>query len=384
MTRSLRLALLTHSTNPRGGVVHALALGEALADLGHDAAVHAPDARGAGFFRPTRCRAISVSASAFSGGAVEMVVARIKDYARHFAATAPDFDIFHAGDGISGNALADLKADGKIAGFARTVHHIDDFSDPRLAALQERSIVEADELFVVSELWRSEIRKRFDRDATLVGNGVDGELFTPQRDGRESALRQRFGLGQGPVFLTVGGVEERKNSIWLLEAFIELRAILPTAQLVIAGGASLLDHSACRAAFDARLRASALPSNAVILTGPLDQADMPALFRSCDVFVFPSLKEGFGLVVLEAMACGAPVVLSSLRPFTDYLRENEAVWCDPTSPSNIAGAMVSALAPALRARLAQTGAAAARRHDWLQVARSCLPAYARLLERAYA
>ena len=55
MTRSLRIAMLAHSTIPRGGVVHALHLSEALADRGHDVVLHAPDAQGAGFFRPARC-----------------------------------------------------------------------------------------------------------------------------------------------------------------------------------------------------------------------------------------------------------------------------------------------------------------------------------------
>jgi glycosyltransferase-like protein len=378
MTRALRIALLTHSTNPRGGVVHALALGDALIDLGHEVAVHAPDPEGGGFFRPTRCRAVSVKASRYHGPLAAMVEMRIADYLRHFDERDGGFDIYHAGDGISGNALACLKAQGKIAGFARTVHHIDDFSDRRVAGLQAHAIAAADILFAVSNLWREELRRTFDREAHVVGNGVDHSFFSSRPDPRDGVLKRRLGLGGGPVFVAVGGVEERKNTLRLLEAFIELRLILPTAQLVIAGGASVLDHSAYRARFFEQLCASRLPEGAVVITGALANDDMPALFRLADAFVFPSLKEGFGLVVLEAMACGTPVVTSWQRPFTDYLRENEAVWCDPLSPANIAGAMISALAPESSGRLAQNGLAAAQRHDWRRAAEAHIPFYQKL------
>ncbi len=67
----------------------------------------------------------------------------------------------------------------------------------------------------------------------------------------------------------------------------------------------------------------------MIATGPLPQALMPALYRAADALVFPSVKEGFGLVVLEAMASGVPVVTSRIAPFTEYLGDDDAAWCDP-------------------------------------------------------
>jgi len=209
---ALRIAILTHSTNPRGGVVHALELGDALVRLGHEAAVHAPDTSGDGFFRPTLCRSALVAASPVGPDVAAMIETRIAEYVSHFESSANRrFDVFHAQDGISSNALATLKEHGLIDRFARTVHHIDHFEDSRVAALQTRSIVAADELFVVSRTWRDILRRRFGRSATIVGNGVDRERFAPAPDGREEALRQRLGLDEGPVFLAVGGVEERKT-----------------------------------------------------------------------------------------------------------------------------------------------------------------------------
>jgi len=145
MNRCMRIAILAHSTNPRGGVVHALELGDALCRLGHDASVHAPDAGGRGFFRNSLARTVCVAASPVGRGVAAVVETRIADYLRHFErAEHRCFDVWHAQDGISANALATLKERRRISGFARTVHHVDDFADPRLAALQSRAIESAD------------------------------------------------------------------------------------------------------------------------------------------------------------------------------------------------------------------------------------------------
>ncbi|MCJ8142539.1 MSMEG_0565 family glycosyltransferase [Ancylobacter sp. A5.8] len=381
----LRIALLTHSTNPRGGVVHALEFAEALTDLGHEAVVHAPDPKGAGFFRPARCGVMSVEAAPFSGDTTQMVETRIADYVRHFERPGNRrFDVFHAQDGISGNALATLKNRGLVARFARTVHHIDDFSCARLSALQHRAIVEADAHFTVSRMWQAELGKRYALSPIVVGNGVDVARFSPQRDGSEAPLRTRLGLGPGPVILSVGGIEARKNTLRLLEAFAQLHAVSPQAQLVIAGGATVLDHGSYRAEFSARLTELGLPGHAVIETGPLAQDDMPTLYRLADLLAFPSIKEGFGLVVLEAMASGVPVMVSHIAPFTEHLSDDDVVWCDPFHAGSIANAMATALTPALAARLKHRGPLKASRHDWADTARAHVATYARLRENAHA
>src|SRR5215471_13096048 len=155
MRPALRIAILTHSTNPRGGVVHALELGDALTRLGHEVAVHAPDPTQAGFFRETLCTTVSVRTSPISTDLPEMVETRAADYVRHFEACGHrQYDIFHAQDGISGNALATLKMRNLIRHFVRTVHHVDEFKDPRLATLEDRAIQSADSLFVVSRTWQ--------------------------------------------------------------------------------------------------------------------------------------------------------------------------------------------------------------------------------------
>jgi glycosyltransferase-like protein len=386
MKPRLRIAILTHSTNPRGGVVHALELGDALCRLGHEATVHAPDASGAGFFRKTRCRTVAVAASPVGHDVTAMVETRVADYVRHFeAANHRGFDVWHAQDGISGNALATLRERGLIAGFARTVHHVDTFADPRLCALQARAIASADRLFAVSRLWRDWLAREFGHTPHLIGNGVDIGRFSPMADATDATLRSHLNLPMDvKVLLAIGGVEERKNTIRILEAFRLLHARHPSSRLVIAGGASLLDHDAYQAEFAAALAASGLPHDAVIRTGPLPQALMPALYRAADALVFPSIKEGFGLVVLEAMASGVPVVTSRIAPFTEYLGDGDVLWCAPHDAGSIASAMAAALQPPARAAVVARGFAVAARHDWAKAAHAHLPAYEALSEAAYA
>jgi glycosyltransferase-like protein len=386
MKPRLRIAILAHSTNPRGGVVHALELGDALCRIGHEATVHAPDASGAGFFRPTRCATVSVAASPVDRDVTAMVETRVVDYLRHFEVPSHrHFDVWHAQDGISGNALATLRDRDLIRGFARTVHHVDTFADPRLSALQTRAIASADRLFVVSHLWRDWLTKEYGGIPHLVGNGVDTERFSPARDDRDTALQAELKLPPGARgFLAIGGVEKRKNTIAILEAFRIVRATCPAACLVIAGGASLLDHDAYQAEFAAALAASGLPERAVIRTGPLPQAQMPALYRAADALVFPSVKEGFGLVVLEAMASGVPVVTSRIPPFTEYLDDGDVAWCDPGDAASIAGAMMATVEEPGRDALIARGFVVAARHDWSRVAQAHLPAYEALAEAAHA
>ena len=381
----LRIAILTHSTNPRGGVVHALALADALAHLGLRPVVHAPDPAGKGFFRRGVAATRSVPASPVSGDVVAMVETRIADYVRHFEDVANrQYDVFHAQDGISGNALATLKQRGLIQRYVRTVHHIDAFKDERLCELDRRSIVHADSLFVVSRFWQEHLKAEISRSAMLVGNGVDTGRYSPIRGAGDQALRARLGLRAGPILLSIGGVEQRKNTLGILEAFRQVYAVHRSAQLVIAGGASLLDHGLYRQQFEARLRDAGLPVGAVIETGPLIDAGMPSLFRLADVLLFPSLREGFGLAVLEAMASGVPAVVSHIAPFTEYLGPDDAAWCDPHHAGSIADAALSALAEPLRSRLIANGARVARHHDWSRTATAHMATYQDMREVHYA
>lgn len=382
MNAPLRIALLTHSTNPRGGVVHALELGDALHDLGQRATVIAPDPDGRGLFRRTRCAYAGVPARA-RGDLVARVAATIEDLVAWFERPgAPRFDVYHAQDSISANALAELRRRGVIPGYVRTVHHLDHFEDARLAAWQERGWRAADRVLCVSRMWQDIMAREHGVAAELVSNGVDTTRFSEARGARDAMLRQRFGLGPGPVILAVGGVEPRKNTLGILQAFLRMRAALPKAQLVIAGGASLLDHGAYAREFEALAALSGLgrgPGAALQVLGRVDDEDMPALFRAADLLAFPSLREGFGLVVLEAMACGTPVLAPAIAPFVDYLPPHACAWADPHDPASIADAMLRACDPRTATLLRAAGHAVCAQYSWRRSALRHLDLYRTLI-----
>ncbi|WP_341314938.1 MSMEG_0565 family glycosyltransferase [Paraburkholderia sp. IMGN_8] len=381
---TLRIALLTHSVNPRGGVVHTLELATALTALGHDVTVFAPAAPGETLFRLPPCRVVYAPITLSQADTVAMVEARIHAFKHALIEhDAASFDVLHAQDSISGNALAELKARGLIHSFMRTVHHLDHFDDPRLAAWQRRAYWDADQVLCVSEMWTREMHLTHGIDAMTVPNGVDVARFTPRTDSHDVQLKQRFGIDGGPIVLSVGGIEARKNTLALLEAFASVRRTLPRAQLVIAGGASLLDHDAYTRRLLQRameLGLSVGPNESVVVTGPLEDAAMPALFRSADVLSMVSLREGFGLVVLEALASGTAVVASAIAPFTEYLDDTTCCWATPTEIESIASALLRALAggdvdfehavPALLARF-----------SWPASARLHVDAYRRFLAK---
>ncbi|MGX2039644.1 MSMEG_0565 family glycosyltransferase [Methylocaldum sp. MU1018] len=376
----MRIALLTHSTNPRGGVVHALELAEALHALGQSVTLTAAAEDGKPFFRDTRCPAELVPVPSLSGDLTARVGRRIRAYIDHFSRRhAPRYDIYHAQDSISGCALAALTERGILDGFVRTVHHLDRFDAPALTAWQARSFQAARQVLCVSRGWREKLAEDYGIAAIEVGNGVDTRRFDPMPQPGDAALRRRFGLDRGgPVFLAVGGVEARKNTLRIFTAFADVLKRLPQAQLLIVGGASLLDHGRYRQRFDAAVADSGLArglGQPVFVAGPLPDDAMPGLFRLADALVFPSLTEGFGLVVLEALASGTPAIVSRRPPFTEYLRERDCLWVDPEDCASIAAAMLQAVTAFPTDRLATVARRLSAEYSWENSARTHLDIY---------
>ncbi|ALL70477.1 Glycosyltransferase (plasmid) [Paraburkholderia caribensis MBA4] len=341
---AMRIALCTHSVNPRGGVVHTLELGRALHEAGQDVTIFAPSAGGAPMFRASPCRVVLAPVAAHGNDTVSMVRARIDALKTALLEDgASGFDVLHAQDSISGNALAELREAGAMRGFLRTVHHLDTFGDARLSEWQRRAFADADAVFCVSDAWTRKMRDEYGVAASVVNNGVDVVRWRSLGD---PDVCMKPGVIGKPVVLAVGGIEERKNTLQLLEAFALLRQTHTDAQLVIAGGASLLDHDAYTRRFVARAAQLGLrigPGEQVVVTGPLDDATIPALMRRADVVSMVSLREGFGLVTLEALAADTPVVVSRIEPFTAYLDERVCCWADPRDAASIADALRRAL-----------------------------------------
>ncbi|AUX38302.1 MULTISPECIES: MSMEG_0565 family glycosyltransferase [Sorangium] len=392
----LSVALLTYSTKPRGGVVHTVELAEALHDLGVSVCIYALNKDQGGFYRPPRCPAVLVPAAPPPEGIDAVVRQRIAEFEAGLRRLGARHDIWHSQDCISANALAALRAEGRVPHFLRTVHHLDDYDSPYLRACQERSVREADACLVVSEAWRRTLRADLGVDAAIVPNGVSLRRYSPAPDARDAELRARLDATGSPLFVTVGGVEPRKNSIGLLKAFLSVRRRLPGAQLIIAGGETLFDYAPYQREFEAIAREHGVfpaPAGApaagaraagapppLVLAGVLPDALIPPLYRLADAFVFPSVREGFGLVLLEAMASGAPVVSSAQPPFTEFLRDGEsALLVDPSRTEDLAAAMEAILEGGVRRRLRAAAIEAAARYTWERSARIAAGVYREFL-----
>ena len=377
----LRIALFTYSTRPRGGVVHALELAEALAELGHSVRLFALEKPGrSGFFRPTDVPASFIPIEERADEPMDERIARYIEayvgYLERELSSRHSYDVYHAEDCISGNALVRLHGLGRVPHVVRTVHHVDEFPSPALMVCQRDSIVHPDTVLVVSEWWRHQLAEDFGVAAQVVHNGVDLRHFTPPESATaRQADRTRLGLSGRAVVLSVGGVEPRKNTLVLLEAFVRARPRIREATglspvLVIAGGATLFDYREYRDAFEREVvrlvKTGLLEADSVLRTGPVENDELLAYYRAADVLAFPSVKEGWGLTVLEAQAVGTPVVASDLPVMREYLvHENNALLVPPEDPDAIAGALVRAVAdPALAATLRRNGMETARRFGW--------------------
>jgi glycosyltransferase-like protein len=377
----LKIALFTYSTKPRGSVIHTLELAEALHQLGHRVCVYALDPDNTGFDFLLSCDYQPIPARLAPKEIDALVRQRIGEFVDYLSQSNLNADCYHAQDCLSANALAILLQQQRIPHFIRTVHHIENYNSPSLQECQERSIREATLCLCVSQYWQSELRTQFRIEASRVVNGINLQRFSPIRNGLESVLRQRMGLKGWPIYLTVGGIEPRKNSLRLLQAFAQVLKHYPTAQLVIAGGATLFDYQAYRDEFFELVAQLGIEIGcSLILPGVLSGQELPALYRLATAFVFPSIQEGWGLVVLEAIACGLPVITSDHPPFTEFLSHKTAILVNPESVEAIASALHLVLQPELAMSLVQQSQSILPSYTWKNSAKLHLQYYQSLLE----
>jgi glycosyltransferase-like protein len=377
----LKIALFVYSTQPRGGVIHTLALANAIHNLGHEVCVYALDKDRKGFDYPLQCSYQLVPAQPAPPSTDKLIAQRIQEFVAYLQQESQTYDIYHAQDCISANALLQLRDRHLIPHFVRTVHHIEDFQSPYLQECQERSIQFPDLCLCVSQHWQTQLQQHYRREAPLVQNGIDTAQFM-ERKGSIAELKQQLGVGEGPIFLTVGGIEPRKNSIGLLQAFAKVRSQLSTAQLIVAGGATLFDCQPYRNSFfEIAQELGIVQGESFLLPGVLPQERMPVLYRLANSFVFPSVKEGWGLVILEAIASHLPVITSNQPPFTEFLTPEQALLVNPHDVDALAQAMIASLQPKVADRLKKKSQSVLVKYSWEASARLHEQCYRQLLQR---
>lgn len=248
--------------------------------------------------------------------------------------------------------------------------------------LVTQALKRATAIITVSECSRRDLVRTVGvpSDRVFVVENAISEKLAPVADRLTlDAVRGRYGLTE-PFVLYLGANDLRKNLNRLIRAYAELpRSLRDTHQLVVAGRQWPHDHPLYP---DPKLVVRELGlEDRVVFTGGIPESDKSALISAATVFAFPSLYEGFGLPVLEAMACGTPVLTANSSSLPEVAGD-AAVMVDPTSTEAIRDGLTELLeSPELRRELIGRGIARARGYRWSEIAEQTIEVYHRARNR---
>ncbi|HNP75125.1 MAG TPA: glycosyltransferase family 1 protein [bacterium] len=216
-----------------------------------------------------------------------------------------------------------------------------------------------------SEFSRREIERFYSLDAkkvVVVYLGYDRQKYLPQAIKKEEILN-RYGINR-PYLLYIGRLEKKKNIGRLVAAFALLKSDFPELKLVLAGNAGNDFEAIKEIVITNRLEQE------IILPGYIPETDLPEIIRQAEVFLFLTLYEGFGLPLVQALACGTPTVTSDLNPHREIAQDG-AYYCDPYQPAQIAQAVKTVLADSqLRAQLIARGQSVVKNFSWTGAAQA--------------
>jgi glycosyltransferase involved in cell wall biosynthesis len=240
-----------------------------------------------------------------------------------------------------------------------------------------RSARAADAIIINSESLRSEIRRYLkvdERKLKLIYEAVDHDLFKPGDSGAARAAVTSYGITR-PFVLFVSSLWPYKNCDGLLRAWALARHELGNRQLVVVGSARDQEYLASLRSLAGELGIT----EDVVFTGGVPLEETVTFYRAADAFVYPSLNETFGLPILEAMACGCPVVTSDTSAMPETAG-GAAVLSDPKDPASIARAIAEAVGSG-RDSLRDLGLARAHQFTWAATGAATLDVYRETAER---
>jgi glycosyltransferase involved in cell wall biosynthesis len=265
--------------------------------------------------------------------------------------------------------------------FVVTIHDLFSFRFPDIhsgplprafnRALITNAVGRAAAIIAPSRATSAEVADRFPSAKSrliAIGEAADARFSAVRNPAAEAAWQRYFEI-RPPFFLYLGQWKTYKNVLVLIQAFAEVIRSRPDVRLVIAGHDPRHPEIATAAA--------SLPAGAVVLPGHLPEDAIADLYRSATAVVVPSRAEGFGLPVLEGMACGVPVICSDL-PVLRELADGVAIFCDPSSPTSFAAGMSAVLDSDDRDRI-QRGIARAGTYTWKSAAEETATTYERVL-----
>lgn len=261
--------------------------------------------------------------------------------------------------------------------------HIENKYDPLRTLYQDRvlpwMIHKLTRVLTISESSKRDIIEHAhvpDNRITIIRHGVDHAVYKPgNQDESLRIVAKRFGI-RPPYVLYISRVEHpAKNHVRLIEAFERLkeRDAIPH-QLVLAGGDWHGADKVHRRAQSSRFTAD------IVFTGFAPLTDLPDLYRGADIFVFPSLYEGFGMPILEAMACGTPVACSNVSSMPEVAGDAGMLF-DPKCAEAIADALAHILiSDSERTRIVNAGIARAAAFTWVASAKAHIEQFSRALD----
>jgi glycosyltransferase involved in cell wall biosynthesis len=240
-----------------------------------------------------------------------------------------------------------------------------------------RSVRLADAVIINSHSLRSEVKRYLQVDDSklkLIYEAVDHDLFTPSDADLARNHVASYGVTK-PFVLFVSSLWPYKNCDGLLRAWALVRDELGGRQLAIVGAGRDEKYTASLHTLAAELGIS----DEVVFVGGVPLDETVHFYRAAEVFVYPSLNETFGLPILEAMACGCPVVTSDTSAMPETAG-GAAVLADPTEPASIARAIVEAVSPG-RDRLRDLGLKRAAKFTWSSTGAATLDVYREVAEQ---
>ncbi|MBN1314140.1 MAG: glycosyltransferase family 4 protein [Anaerolineales bacterium] len=236
----------------------------------------------------------------------------------------------------------------------------------------------ARQIIAISSSTRRDLVKQWNlsADKILVAYPGVGDQFRPLPAGEVEAYRRRLGLPE-LFILYLGTWEPRKNLVRLVQAFDLLRRSTSAFKLVLAGGKGWLFDSILAMIESLNLQ------DHVIVTGYIPMEDLSLLYNAATLFTYPSIYEGFGLPVIEAMACGTPVVTSNVSSMPEAAGEGElcaGLTINPDDTDGLANAMYRACTDnSLRRQMREKGLRQAANFNWNDTAKVTISAYRRAL-----
>ena len=247
------------------------------------------------------------------------------------------------------------------------------FRSLQLRLTVERTVKRAARVLTPSEYSRRAILKHYripEEKVVVVPNAVASQFRPIEREAARAAIQRKFGIRR-PFVLTVGDLQPRKNHLGLLHAFEDVLRAEPKLphDLVFVGKETWYSRDLHRAVHRSPAR------DRIHFAGFVDDADLVKFYGACELFVFPSFYEGFGLPILEAMACGRAVACSQLTAMPEVANA-AGILFDPGCRESIARAMLDILRDAeLRARLERLGQHHAAGFSWEKSAAQTLQVY---------